>query len=459
MNKSMKFWLLTLIAILSLSIIVACGDSTDKEKDGNKNNNNSEENGNKNANNDSGTGSDAEEITIRWAHQWGEDHFWNGIGKDLEEKFPHITIEVQDAGTDHPEDLEDLIAAKKSPDIVTLGLVTHIPFLDDLDLAYDMTELVENSGFDLDRLEPSILEYARKQDPNNDGSGENENGLYAIPSSRPTWSLHYNKDVFDKLGVEYPQDGMTWNETIELAKDLTREVDGVQYRGLDLDVPYDQFTQLDAVSVDPDSGEVLVAQSQEWKDYVTMIDDVVSIPGNYPGDNPAELFHRWGELFDEGNVAMATAATNYGWLENDNVDIATFPLWDGYDELMPVPNAGAYSITEPAEHKEEIFKIIEYLLSDEYQTEVSKEGGASVLVSDEVNDVFAENKPEFSDKNLESLFMYPYATGPDRSYKYGVPGLWTLPIDFVESGKDVNDFLREFQEQGEEYVREQEAKE
>lgn len=451
MKKGIKFWLMLLVAVLSLSLVVACADSTSKDKE-------KEEDKKTDEVADKGDGdgegeAEAEEITIKWAHQWGEDHFWDGIGKDLKEKFPHITIEVQDAGTDHPEDLENLIAAKKSPDIVTLGLVTHIPFLEDLGLAYNMDELVESSGFDLDRLEPSVVEYARKQDPND------ENGLYAMPNSRPTWSLHYNKDVFNLLGEDYPEDGMTWEETIELAKKLTREVNGVQYRGLDLDVPYDQFTQLGAVSVDPDTDEVVVAQSEEWKRYVQMISDVVSIPGNYPGDDPASLFHNWGALFSEGNVAMAPAATNWGWVGHDYVDIATYPVWEGTGNVNPVPNGGAYSITAPSEHKEEIFKIIEYLLSDEYQTEVSKNGTPSILVSEEVNSTFGEDKDLFKGKNLESLFKHGYATGAERPSKYGVPGLWTLPMDFVNSGQDVNEFLRVFHEQGVEYVKEKKATE
>lgn len=434
-----------LVAIVSLALVTACGADSNETSKSDKGNNNTE------ANNDGNE--EKEEITIKWAHQWGEDHFWDGIGKDLDEKFPHITIEVQEAGTDHPEDLERLIAAKDSPDIVTLGLVTHMNFMDDLGLAYNMDELIESADFDLDRLEPSIVEYARKQDPND------EMGLYVMPNARPTYSLHYNKDVFDLLGVDYPEDGITWEESIELAKKLSREMNGVQYRGLDLDVPYDAFMQFDAISVDPETDEVIVAQSEAYKRYLQMIEDVVNIPGNYPDDDPASLLHNWGSLFSEGEIAMAPAATNWGWVEEDNVDIVTYPVWEGREGLNPVPNGGGYAITEPSEHKEEVFKIVEYLLSDEYQLERSKEGQASVLVSEEVNDAFASDNPKRTGKNLESLFLNEYATGPEKTSKYGVPGLWTAPIDFIESGQDVNEFLRVFQEQGEEYVRETKAQE
>ena len=438
MKKNFKFWLMLLVAMLTLSVLVACGSDTNEPgKD-----------------NEKGSGDKAEvdkdaEVTIRWAHQWGADHFWDGIGKDLKEKFPKVTIEVQQAGTDHSEDLEKLIAAKKSPDIVTMGLVTHTNFLEDLGLAYKMDDLIEESGFDLERLEPSIVQYARNQDPNK------ENGLYILPNARPTWALHYNKDVFDTLGVAYPEDGLTWEEVLELAKELTREVGGVQYRGMDLDVPYDAYTQFSQNSIDPDTNEVLIAESEAYRRHLEYVGDVVAIPGNYPASDPASALHNWGELFGEGNVAMAPVATNFGWLERDNVDIATYPVWEGYEGLNPVPNAGAYAITEPSEHKEIAMDIITYLLSDEYQMEKSKEGQASILVNPEIREAFGTENEHLANKNTVALFKNEYATGPEKKARYGDGVLWTAPVEFIESGKDINEFLRILQEKAEENVRSQ----
>lgn len=427
----MKKWFMLLVAMLTMVVLAACND--DKEEEGT-------------------TGGEVDldkEVTIKWAHQWGEDHFWDGIGKDLKEKFPNVTIEVQNAGTDHPEDLEKLIAAKKSPDIVTMGLVTHANFLDELGLAYNMDDLIAESDFDLDRLEPSIVQYARNQDPNK------ENGLYIIPNSRPTWALHYNKDVFDTLGVEYPTDGMTWEEVLDLAKELTREVGGVQYRGLDLDVPYDAYTQFSQNSVDPDTNEVLIAESEAYRRHLEFVGDVVAIPGNYPTSEPESLLHNWGSLFTEGNIAMVADKTNGGWLERDNIDIAAYPVWEGYEGLNPVPNAGGYAITEPSEHKEIALEIITYLLSDEYQMENSKKGGASVLVNPEIQEAFGSENEKLAGKNTQALFFNDYATGPEKKARYGDGVLWTAPVEFVKSGKDINEFLRILQEQAEENVRSQ----
>ncbi|MCJ8009406.1 ABC transporter substrate-binding protein [Lederbergia wuyishanensis] len=447
MKKNFKSWLLFLIAALAISIIAACSSNNaapadTPEKEAPKEEPKQQEE----AKND-------EPVTIRWAHQWGEENFEETIGQYVKEKFPNVTIEVQEAGTDNAESLEQLVAAGKSPDIVTMGLMTHVNFLEDLGLAYDMDELIKMQGFDLERFEPSIITFARNQDPHQN------NGLYTLPTGRATFSLHYNKDVFDILGVDYPSDEMTWEEVVELAKELTREVNGVQYRGLDLDVPYDAYTQFSQNSIDPDTDEVLITESEAYRRYLEMVKAVTSIPGNYPAEEPGSLLHNWGAAFGEGNVAMAPAKTHFGWLGQDNIDIVSFPVWEGYEGIDPGPNGNGYTITAPSEHKEIALEILDFIYSDEMQKNRSKDGWASPLVNPDIHAVFAENKPEFLEKNLASMFLHEYATGPAKKAKYGDGVLWTAPIEFVNSGKDINEFLRILQEQAEENVRSQKESE
>ncbi|KRG11740.1 hypothetical protein ACA29_15285 [Lederbergia galactosidilytica] len=56
----------------------------------------------------------------------------------------------------------------------------------------------------------------------------------ALPFQSPRNVMYYNKDIFDMVGEPYPEVGLTWPEAVELARKLTIERDGVQYRGLDI---------------------------------------------------------------------------------------------------------------------------------------------------------------------------------------------------------------------------------
>lgn len=44
--------------------------------------------------------------------------------------------------------------------------------------------------------------------------------LYALPFRNDFWVLYYNKDIFDKAGIAYPTNDMTWTQYEELAKKL-----------------------------------------------------------------------------------------------------------------------------------------------------------------------------------------------------------------------------------------------
>jgi len=450
MKKQLKVLIMLLVMLFTLSLLVACGSDSNNNNNNEKNNANETANGN-NDNNETGDVNDEgekEEITIRWAHQWGEDHFWETIGDFVQDEFPHITFEIQEAGLDHPEDVEKLVAAKKSPDVITMGLITHSNFLYDLGLSYNMDELIENSDFDLDRLDADIIQYARNQDP------EDKGGLVGLPVERPTFSLHYNKDVFDTLGVDYPEDDLTWEEVYELAKDLTREVDGVQYYGLDLDQPHDMWTQFSDTNIDPETDKVDI--SDNYRRYLEYIDDVFSIPG-YPTDEPSEMLHNWGSLFDEGDIAMYTGKTAF--LDHDNIDIAAYPTWEGeeFEGLKPEPNTSAYAITEPNEHKEETLEVIAYLLSDEVQTEKSKKGTASILINEDILEVYGDDNEDLKNKNTDSLFMNEYATGLEKYSEHGDGENWEAPLEWVDSDQDINEFLRELKEELEEFIRSREA--
>jgi len=54
------------------------------------------------------------------------------------------------------------------------------------------------------------------------------NNQYAIPKDFDTIGLWYNKTLFDKENIEYPNDKWTWKDLYEAAKKLTKP-DGSQY--------------------------------------------------------------------------------------------------------------------------------------------------------------------------------------------------------------------------------------
>src|SRR5690606_17655071 len=92
------------------------------------------------------------------------------------------------------------------------------------DLQYDIEDLIKKHNYDLNRLEPGVVEGMRGLT----ASGK----LYGLPTNDSgSLVVLYNRDLFDRFGQDYPVDMMTWDEIYQVAQRMTRVEDNVIYRG------------------------------------------------------------------------------------------------------------------------------------------------------------------------------------------------------------------------------------
>lgn len=191
-----------------------------------------------------------EEVTLIWATE--NQGRYEPAKEAIEEKFPHITIEFYNTPSTR-EAIQEMLAAQVHPDIFDTFNAYKLPLYMEAQLTYDMDELVESHGFDLDRIEPNILKRIRSYALNQE--------LYAFPYEPDLLALFYNKDIFDLFGVEYPYDGITWDEVLDLARELTVFYEGTQYYGLEIWNPFFPGEAYDITYVDPDTDEPIFSQS------------------------------------------------------------------------------------------------------------------------------------------------------------------------------------------------------
>jgi multiple sugar transport system substrate-binding protein len=104
-------------------------------------------------------------------------------------------------------------------------------------------------------------------------------GIYRLLPPGGGASLYYNKDLFDKFAVPYPQEGISWSQTMDLAVRLSRVEGSVQYRGfladrsfildkLSLQLPY-----LDPLTNRTNFGK------DEWAKWLSVLQPFYEIPG------------------------------------------------------------------------------------------------------------------------------------------------------------------------------------
>lgn len=360
----------------------------------------------------------------------------------LEKKFPHIKFDYQTS--DKGNSITEKVARGEIPDIIRTDSPSIKNNYLDLQLGYDMKELVTKNKYDLKRFVPSFIQ-------DNIDAGQT-GALYGLPVPPyfPT-ALYYNKDLFDKFGVAYPKDGMSWDQIYELTGKTTRVDGGKVYRGFSSsliallrDNPYS------LPILDPDKDGL--ADQAKWKTIFDNFKRFHTIPNNAV----ESTFALENAVFTKGQSAMYLGGFNIYFVipPEVNWDIVSVPTLAGAPKLMGQRTPAYWSITKQSKHKDEAFQVIAEMLSDEVQMQDSRSGILTTLVNKEVRDALGKGHPVYSTKNMKALTMYePTPPTPKRSVgKVNVAGgtqesiIWQSFVKAALNQLDVNSALREADE-------------
>lgn len=363
-----------------------------------------------------------------------QDIFDRQITQFVKQKFPHI--EIKHVAWDDGKRYEDLVAAGTIPDIIMDDTNRNFnrEILDN-DLQYDLRELIKKHQFDTSVFAPGLMERATTV--NHGGA------IYGLPFQVPDFVLLYNKDIFNKFGVSYPKVGMTYDEAYELAKRLTRVDGDITYRGYSQHPgDYMEFNQL---------GEDMFHKTEDRYNLVT--DKWIRIVDNLRRfyDIPANKFDTV-ENFYMDNIAMAVVRSDrmVKFKEqnpNLNYDISTVPFFDDLPDTKYVPDLYSIYITKQSTKKDLAFQVVSYLLSEEHQIELAKEGVVGSIQTDAVKKAFGQNLPYMKDMNTDAVFHGKYAVSPPvvraegLTYLYQHVRIAFQPYIFDES-KDTVSALR-----------------
>ncbi|MCC2683642.1 MAG: family 1 extracellular solute-binding protein [Paenibacillaceae bacterium] len=384
-------------------------------------------------------------VHLTIAAQLSDDLYAQFIDDPIKKKFPNVTLERLKPGGNanaNPKGTAQLISEGTIPDIV-YSLPGWYGQQKLQDLFSDMTPLVKKYNFDTSRYFPGIMDTVLSYSP--------EGKIEFLPDTMTTLVLLYNKDIFDKFGVSYPKDGMTWEESFELAKKLSRTDNGKNYRGMDVLRDFNvNNTQLSLPFVDQKTMKAAV-NTDGWKRYLTMLKSMYDIAGNKP-EKKGDLGN-FGQFYQTQSLAMYV-----GRLENIttmvadktamNWDMATMPTYKELPKTATQVNAPYYAITPASKNRDAAFKVIAYLISDPVQIEGNKDGRLTVLKDEAIRKQFGANIKEYSGKHIEAAIALQAAKPrPYTIYdNFGVIHLATAIQDMVLSGKDINTALREADE-------------
>lgn len=318
------------------------------------------------------------------------------------------------------------------------GLVGYF----DAGMTADLSDLVKKHKIDLNRFEPSTIEMLTKLA---------DSKLIGLPYKNINLVMFYNKDIFDKFGVPYPKDSMTWEATLDLAKKLTRNENGIQYVGFAADlssVLAENSYSLDVV--DPKTSKVTYDRDDRWKKFIGTLVPYFTIPGyNATADllsrnSQLNLFRKENRaamwISDHSNYPNAADSANLNW------DVVSIPEFDDIRGIGPQPLPAYMLVSSTSKHRDEALLAVAQFASDEVQIWSAKELlNATVLKNQAAKDAFGQGNPLFQGKNIKPFNPTKFAPPPTitRYNNEGRTPLNNAVNDVILGKKDLNTALRD----------------
>ncbi|CAG7634551.1 ABC transporter substrate-binding protein [Paenibacillus allorhizosphaerae] len=379
--------------------------------------------------------------------------------KDLEvlaapvrKKYPNIKIE-QIKGAK----IDELITAGEIPDLIA---TTHSGMMNmlQLGLGSDLNPMVKAKNMDLNRFETEIVKAIKNYGKN----GE----LYGIPYAMNYGVLVYNKDIFNKFGVPYPKDGMTWNELLEVARKVTRSDNGVQYIGWDGGI--EVYTRSHAIPLIDEKQEKPLLASVPLQNVFSYLRNLYNIPGivdekgkySYGGvnyfikDQKLAMYPFWIAGLTSRVQALADGGNNFDW------DLAAFPSAEDRKGVGREVEFQSLMVTPMSKNKEAAYRVMEVITSTEVQTELNRDYSLTVLNNLELRKQFAKGLKVYEGKNMAGIFsVKPAPATPITPYDSKLTSFLSEAVKrMVQEHQDVNTVLREANEKAEKYIQDEKTR-
>jgi multiple sugar transport system substrate-binding protein len=311
-----------------------------------------------------GNEKDGDKVTLRIGTWEGGDgqSMQQKIADEYMAKNPDVKIVIESVPDQYGTKLLTQIAAGDAPDIFQIGDGDIRTFMEKGALE-ELTPFVDGkNGIKEEDYYENVLSVGKIDDK-----------LYTMPKDYSTLAVFYNKSLFDKAGVPYPEAGWTWDDFYDISKKLTKKEDGkiVQW-GTRLGGAEQRFlTPLlysYEGSVISEDGTKIDGQlnSEGSKTALNLYHDMYFKDKVAPSTSDTEAF-KGVDLFSAGKVAMNLMGrwpvTDYK--ANPDLKFGTVELPQGPNgEVNSIFYAG-YGLYSKSEHKEAAWDYLKFLTGKE----------------------------------------------------------------------------------------------
>jgi multiple sugar transport system substrate-binding protein len=362
-----------------------------------------------------------------------EEEFENYFAKPVKTRYPDITLKLT-----MERDFNKLVAGGTIPDLVAVSNPNLTEYLD-YDYPEDLTPMIQRFKVDLNAIDPVIIDVLKGM-----GNGK----IYGLPFGENYGMTMYNKDLFNKFGVPYPKDVITWDEYLDLVRKLTRMEDKVQYIGGVPQGASNLLKQYGVANIDAKE-EKAVFSTDKHKVVFSLFQKFFEIPGLIQGKTylPTSITN--------GKVAMKTDWIDYitkNFREKKppfDWDLVAFPVFaDRPNYGLPI-DFHMLIVNKAGKNKEAAYRVLLTMIEPSVQEELTKNNSRiSILKDPAIKTKFAQNSDVFNGKNLLSIFKVQPAPQPTYSRWASTVNNFASAVleDMALNKKDMNTAIREQEE-------------
>ncbi|MFD0693795.1 ABC transporter substrate-binding protein [Paenibacillus sp. GCM10027628] len=328
-------------------------------------------------------------------------------------------------------------ASKDLPDVYKMSFA-YVDKYAKLGAMKPLDDLIKSTNFNLGDFEQPLLDMHK--------SGGKQ---VSLPRDANTVVMYYNKDIFDKAKLKYPDKEMTWDQVVELAKKLTVDEKG----NTAADAAFDSgHVKQWGILADPAGMADAVLEPQLWSNGARMVDDSNKLALETPEakqvlqffqdlttkqhvNPPASVVAGMGGnqilAFGTGKIAMAFAGS---WSAVDikaaNVKFDSF-LPPKFKEVKTVVQPAGYALSPNSKKEKAAWTLLSWLTGPEGQIEMAKLGNA-IPANKKAGDTYLKFDQGFDKKIFleaqSKAIPAPWYEGKDRLLWEYIPQKLQLPL-------------------------------
>ncbi|MDI6829068.1 MAG: sugar ABC transporter substrate-binding protein [Armatimonadota bacterium] len=302
---------------------------------------------------------------------WGKQEELDYYNKALEsfyKKHPNIRVRIELIPWSRVFDkLLISTAGGRPPDVSRIDSTYFTPcaakgLLECLD-----SYIANDSEFDLDDFYGPALE----------GWGKYDGKVYGLPGDVDIYAMFYNKTMFDKYGIPYPDETWDWNKYLEVARKLTKDLNGdgrIDQWGCIPDPWWQDYVWQNGGEIVSSDGKKCLLDQPEAYEAIQFASDLRCKYRVAPGvTDMADIGPQ--KMFTNGMVGMyitgswAAALVFHKEIKTFDYDVAPIPKGKRRAAFM---GGAAFGILRLSKHKKEAWELVKFMTGPEIQAHFAR---------------------------------------------------------------------------------------